>query len=178
LEKLIIEEMSKACAAVTSFMMYSLHDMSAVQLRAICQRASIAGFTDDLHMLGETGYATLFYNFDASAMAGHTEFDMNMTTIFVPNQEWKGKKPNHLQFIFHLMGEDNGILSVPMFPGCILYYHGFLLTHQQLHDDGKCLQYGCCLNYLAYANCKLLAHFIKSYQRFLEAEVNDNNEGK
>jgi len=66
--------------------------MSAVQLRAICQRASIAGFADDLHMLGETGYAMLFYNFDASTMERHTEFDMYMMTIFVPNQEWKGKK--------------------------------------------------------------------------------------
>jgi len=178
LEKRIIDEMTMACAAVKSFMTYSLHDMSAVQLKVICQRALMAGFADDLHMLGETGYATLFYNFDASTMEKHTEFDMNMTTIFVPNQEWKGKKANHLQFVFHLTGEDSGILSIPMFPGRILYYHGFLLTHQQLHDDGKCSQYGCCLNYSAYANRKLLAHFIKSYQRFFFFFSNSKNEGK
>jgi len=46
----------------------------------------IAGFADDLHMLGKTGYATLFYNFDASTMERHMEFDMNMMTIFVPNR--------------------------------------------------------------------------------------------
>jgi len=74
-EKWIIEEMSEVCVAVMNFMTYSLHDMSAVQLRAICQRALIAGFADDLHMLGETGYAMLFYNFDASTMERHTEFD-------------------------------------------------------------------------------------------------------
>jgi len=87
LEKQIIQEMSKACAAVMDFMKYSLHDLNAVQLKAICQRTSIAGFANDLHMLGETGYATLFYNFDASTMEKHTEFDMNMRTIFVPKQE-------------------------------------------------------------------------------------------
>jgi len=65
--------MLKVSAAVTAFMNYSLHDMNAVQLRAICQRASIAGFDDDLHMLGETGYATLSYNFDASTMEKHME---------------------------------------------------------------------------------------------------------
>jgi len=85
---------------------------------------------------------------------------------------------NHLRFVFHLMGEDNGILSIPMFSGCILYYYGFLLTHQQMHDDGNCSRHGCCLKYSAYANHKLLAHFIKSYQQFLEAEENSNSEDK
>jgi len=126
-------------------------------------------------MMGELGYAILFYNFDASTMEKHMEFDMNMTAIFVLKQEWKNKKKSHLQFLFHLTGEDNGILSIAMFPGRILYYHGYLLTHQQLHDDGNCSEDGCCLNYLAYANRKLLAHLIKSYQRFLEAVMNGNN---
>ncbi len=83
--------MSKATAAVSAFMEYSLHDLNAVQLKAICETASIAGFDDNLHMLGETGYATLFYNFDASTLEKHTKFDMNMMTIFVPKQEWRGK---------------------------------------------------------------------------------------
>jgi len=100
LEKHIIEEMTRASAAVMDFMGYSLHDMNAVQLKAVCERASIAGFDDNLHMMGELGYATLFYNFDASMMEKHTEFDMNMTTIFVPKQEWKNKMKNHLQFCF------------------------------------------------------------------------------
>jgi len=60
LEERITNEMEKATAAVSAFMEYSLHDLNAVQLKAICERAKIAGFEDDLHMLGETGYATLF----------------------------------------------------------------------------------------------------------------------
>jgi len=170
LEERIVMEMSKACAAVKDYMGYNFHHINSVLVRAMCQHAEIAGFAQDLHMLEEAEYATTFYNFDASTMERHTEFDMNMTTIFVPKQHWNGKKKNHLQFLFHLTGNDDGILSIPMFPGRILYYHGFLLTHQQMHNNGKCLEFGCCLNYSAYANRKLLAHFIKSFQRFLEAE--------
>jgi len=47
LEKCIIEEMSRASAAVMDFMGYNLHDMNAVQLKAVCERGSIAGFDDD-----------------------------------------------------------------------------------------------------------------------------------
>jgi len=139
--------MSKACAAVKFFMGYNFHHFNAVQVRAMCQHAEIAGFAKDLHMLEESKYATTFYNFDASTMECHTEFDMNMTTIFVPKQDWNGKNKNHLQFLFHLTGNDDGILSIPMFPGHILYYHGFLLTHQQMHNNRKCSEFGCCLNY-------------------------------
>jgi len=170
LEERIVKEMSKACAAVKNYMGYNFHRINAVLVRAMCQRAEIAGFAKDLCMLEKGEYTTAFYNFDASTMERHTEFDMNMTTIFVPKQHWNGKNKNHLQFLFHLTGCDDGILSIPMFPGRILYYHGFLLTHQQMHDNGKCSDLGCCLNYSAYANRKLLAHFIKSFQRFLEDE--------
>ena len=118
---------------------YNFHHINAVLVRAMCQCAEIAGFAEDLHMLEESEYATTFYNFDdASMMECHTEFDMNMTTIFVPKQDWNDKNKNHLQFLFHLTGDDDGILSIPMFPGCILYYHGFLWTHQQMHNNGKC----------------------------------------
>jgi len=84
LEKQIVNEMSKACAAVTSFMEYNFYQLNVVQLRAICQHALTAGFADDLHMLGESEYAILFYNFNASTLEQYTEFDMNMTTIFIP----------------------------------------------------------------------------------------------
>jgi len=99
---------------------------------------------------------------------------MNMTGVFVSKQKWKGKNTNHLWF-FHLTGEDNGTLSILMFPGHILYYHGFLLTHQQMHDDGNCFETWL-LSESTYAKCKLLAHFIKSCQQFLKAEENNYSE--
>jgi len=74
-----------------------------------------------------------------------------------------------LRFIFHLTGDDNGILSIPMSPGTIIYFHGYLVTHQQIHDNGRCTKDGCCLNYSGYANHAVLCHFIKSIERFFEA---------
>jgi len=128
---------------------YSLHKLNVAHSKIIVK---IASFPEDLHMKGDTGYASLFYNFDACTMEKHTEYDMNMTTIFVPKEDWIGKTRNHLQFIFSLTGEDDILLSIPMFPGCVLHYQGFLPTHQQMHDGGKCTNNDCCLNYSAFAN--------------------------
>jgi len=110
------------------------------------------GISRDFHLLGRTGYTSLFYNIDASTLDHHTEMDWSMTTIYVPNQEWKNKSDDHLQFLFHLTNETHGILHVSMQPGTIIYFHGSLLTHQQLHKHGEVTAKGCCLNFLAYAN--------------------------
>ena len=79
---------------------------NATHLKAIAEISEIAGFEQEFHLKGDTEYASLFYNVDASTMQRHREFDMNMTMIFVPNQDWKGKEKNHLQFIFHLTGDE------------------------------------------------------------------------
>jgi len=156
---------------------YDMHKLNASHLTAAAIKAEIAGFHNDLHMKGATGYASLFYNLDARTMEAHTEFDMNMTTIYVQKQEWN-KRMNHLMFQFHLTGNDDGLLSIPMNPGTVLYYHGYLLTHQQIHDKGKCTTVGCCLNYSGYANCHLLSHFIKSFQQYVEKKEEEENDSK
>jgi len=106
-------------------------------------------------------------------MQKHTEFDMNMTTIFVLNQHWEGK--NHLQFIFDYTGDEKGILLIPMVLGMINYFHGYLITHQQIHDNGTCTEDGCCLNYSGYANHAVLCHFIKSIECFFKQKQVENN---
>jgi len=102
--------------------------------------------------MGDTGYALLFYNIDASTLEKHTKEDWNMTTLYVPQQNWGSKDSNHLQFLFHLNTCENGILIIPMQPGTIIYFSGYLLTHQQMHNGGLCSKHGCCLNLSAYAN--------------------------
>jgi len=81
----------------------------------------------------------------------------------VPKQDWVGKKSDHLQFHFHITDDTKGILSIPMKPGTILYYHAYLLTHHQVHNNGTCTKKGCCLNFSSYANRKLLCYLVKSY---------------
>jgi len=85
-----------------------------------------------------------------------------MTTIYVPNQEWTNNDISHLMFLFDLTQKVDGILKISMWPGSITYFQGWLLTHHQMHADGKVTKKGCCLNLSAYANRRLLCHFIKS----------------
>jgi len=67
---------------------YGLLKLNATHLEAIAQNC---GFTDNFHNKGKSEYASLFYNVDASPMQKHMGFGMNMTTIFVLNQDWNGK---------------------------------------------------------------------------------------
>ncbi len=168
LEEGIKNGMSSVASWLASYVGFNILKANATHLKAIAEISKKSGFEQDFHLKGDSEYASLFYNVDASTMQRHTEFDMNMTTISVPNQNWKGKETNHLQFIFHLTGDDNGKLLIPMVPGTIIYFHGYLVTHQQIHANGTCTKDGCCLNYSGYANHAVLCHFIKSIERFFE----------
>jgi len=168
LEDGIKKGMSWVGAQLKDYVGFDVLKSNAMHLKAIAEISVMADFSEDFHIKGDARYASLFYNVDASTMQRHTEFDMNMTTIFVPNQDWEGKEKDHLQFIFHVMGDDKGILSIPMVPGTIIYFHGYLITHQQIHDNGTCMEDGCCLNYSGYANHAVLCHFIKSIEQFLK----------
>jgi len=120
--------MGNVTSIVEKFMGYNLHNLNATHLRVIAELSRRAGFSGDYHMKGKANYAAFFYNFDASTMTPHTEFDMCITMHFVPKQDWNRKEPDHLQFRFCLTGDDTGVLSIPMVPGLILYYP-YLLTH-------------------------------------------------
>jgi len=128
--------------------------------------------SQDFHLMGRSAYTSLFYNVNASTLDCHTEMDWTMTTIYVPNQKWGNKSEDHLQFLFHLVDRKDGIIKVSMQPGTIIYFHGSLLTHQQLHNHGKNTKPGCCLNFSAYANRKLLCHYISSINHAKRRKIN------
>jgi len=98
--------MSWVALQLATYVGFNILKTNATHLKGIAEISIIAGFEQDFHMQGDSEYASLFYNVNASTMQRHTEFDMNMTMIFVPNQDWKGKEKNHLQFIFHLTGDE------------------------------------------------------------------------
>jgi hypothetical protein len=106
----------------------------------------------------------MFYNVDASTNQSHTELDWCMTTIIVPGQSWEDKEDDHMQFLFHLQEENDKILRIAMMPGTIVYFHAYLLTHNQIHKDAAMKKCGCCLNFSGYANKKLRDHFLRVTQ--------------
>jgi len=101
--------------------------------------------------------------------------DWLMTTNYVPDQEWKDKDDGHFQFLFHCTNEENGIIHISKQPSTIIYFHGSLLTHQQLHTHGEVTIPDCCLNFSAYANQRLLCHFISSVNCAKKRKRNTKN---
>jgi len=55
-----------------------------------------------------------------------------------------------------------------MSPGTIVYFHGSLLTHQQIHNDGNVSENGCCVNLSGYANRALLCNYVTTIKRIKE----------
>jgi len=152
LEDHLMEEMNMAHQLVYHYAKQDLHKMNAVQLMATEQQAVKNNYVDDFHLKDNTCYTSLYYNFNASTREFHTEMDWTMTTLFVPLQDWTGKNKDHLVFQFRLDEKGQQMVNVAMVPGTLIYFHGYLLTHRQMHDKGRCYNRACCLNYSAYAN--------------------------
>jgi len=165
LESLVTGGIEEAQDLLTEFAGHDLISINCCQLEATEHEAIENGYGEDFHLKGETGYTSLYFNFDASTMDSHTEMDWTMTTLFVPEQNWDGKDANHLLFQFLLTDNESDNISIAMKPGTVVYFHGYLVTHHQMHDQGECTETGCCLNYSAYANKKLRCHVIKTNNR-------------
>jgi len=152
LEDHLIGEMNMVHQLVYHYAKQDLHKMNAVQLIATEQQAMDNNYVHDFHLKDNSCYTSLYYNFSASTMEFHTEMDWTMTTLFVPIQDWTQKRKDHLLFQFCLDEEGQELVNVAMVPGTLIYFHGYLLTHRQMHDKGRCSNRACCLNYSAYAN--------------------------
>jgi len=59
-----------------------------------------------------------------------------------------------------------------MSPGTIVYFHGSLLTHQQIHNGGDVTDNGCCLNLSGYANRALLCNYVTMINRIKQNKHN------
>jgi len=152
LETDLINQMTMAHHMVHFYAHQDLHKMNAVQLMATERQAVENNYADDFHMKEDSCYTSLYYNFSTSTMDFHTEMDWTMTTLFVPLQNWTGKDSDHLLFQFRMDEEGLEIINLAMMPGTLIYFHGYLLTHRQMHDNGRCSNKACCLNYSGYAN--------------------------
>jgi len=173
LEDTLIESMEYAKTQLHQAANRELLVENSAFVEACVTLAMEKGFGHDLHFKGKTRYTTMFYNVNASTQDKHTEMDWCMTTIYVPNQDWKNKRDDHLMFQFHITEAMNGVVKISMKPGTILYYHGYLLTHHQIHNHGRPMEKPCCLNCSAYANNRLLNHTVKSIIRNVDNESDE-----
>jgi len=152
LEEKLVKQMTMAHHMVDYYADQDLHKVNAVHLMATKWQAVANNYADDFHLKDDSCYTLLYYNFSTSTMKFHTEMDWMMTTLFVPLQDWMGKSSNHLLFQFCLDEKGEEMINVAMVPKTLIYIHGYLLTHHQMHDKGMCTNRACCLNYSGYAN--------------------------
>jgi len=148
----LVKEMNMAHHMVHYYAGQDLHKMNTIQLMATEQQAVDNNYSNHFHLKDDSCYTLLYYNFSASTMQFHMEMDWTMTTLFVPLQDWTGKNKDHLLFQFCLDEKGEEMINVAMVPGTLIYFHGYLLTHHQMHDKGMCTNRACCLNYSGYAN--------------------------
>ena len=150
----LVGSIEKAERTIRRFMGSSPVAECATLLKGALHAANDAGLKRTIHLKGRTNFTTMFNCINASTRIQHTERDWSYTIITVPQQDWSGKGDGHLQFFFHLTGGQEGVICADMKPGATLFYHGFFITHQQLHRNGKFNESDgpCCVNHSAYAN--------------------------
>ena len=126
--------------------------------------ATEKGFGNNFHFIGKSNFCSSFYNINASTDDFHCDADGGYTMILVPKQSWEGKGENHMVFEFKLGSE---LVTIPLVPSSLLWFHGMFLTHRQQHNDKekpkKCLLF-CCSNISGYFNQKVVAHGKRSIE--------------
>jgi len=84
--------MKYALDALQDFIGYDLLKDNSVSRCESEKLARKRGISQDFYLQGEMCYTSLFMNIDASTMEKHIKLDWSMTTIYVPQQKWEGKR--------------------------------------------------------------------------------------
>jgi len=92
LQEQLLSSMKYALDALQDFIGYDLLKDNSVSLCVSEKLACKQGISQDFYLQGETCYTSLFMNIDASTMEKHIKLDWSMTTIYVPQQKWEGKR--------------------------------------------------------------------------------------
>ena len=110
LKQTTVSQMEHAREAVHNFLGFDLHGPNSAMAQVAADTFRTNGAANDFHLLGKTGYCSLYVCIDAATRDPHTEEDWAMTTLFVPRQNWDRKEPLHLSFRFLL----NNITSLKL----------------------------------------------------------------
>ena len=97
---------------------------------AMVKACSNSDMSEDVRLIQGTDYVTAFFNLNAATRIPHTEMDASYTLIGVPKQKYSIH-----QCCFNLHLNKHCVISIPMGSGCAIYYHGYLLTHQQSRSE-------------------------------------------
>ena len=129
---LLENHLVKGSEAMSKLLKSPVEKKANTFIECLAKVASEKGFGNDFHFIGESNFCSGFYNIDASMDHFHCEPDGGYTMILVPKQNWEGKGENHMVFEFKLGSE---LVTIPLVPSSLLWFHGMFLTHCQQHND-------------------------------------------
>ena len=126
--------------------------------------------TKEEKILEKKGFLSCHVCLNAQTEELHTEHDASYTIITVPNKiqsSNSNEKSNKAQF--EIMGNSTKFLLIPMHPGTIICYSGYMLTHRQqiLKIDMLSLPF---VNVVAYNSKRLFSNLMESFQRDIKLD--------
>ena len=122
----------KGSEAISQLLKLSVVKKANAFIECLATVASEKGFGDNFHFIGKLKICSGFYNIDASTDDYHCESDGGYTTILLLKQNWEGMGKNLIIFEFKLGSE---LVTIPLVPSSLLWFHGMFLTHCQQHND-------------------------------------------
>ena len=116
------------------------------------------------------GYLNCHLCFNAQTQMYHTEPDASYTVIAVPNEippiGYNGKR---VKAQFEFMIDESNILVLPMHPGLIIMYSGYMLTHRQQILNCEDCSYPF-TNIVSYNSKRLFSNLMESFRRDIDMD--------
>ena len=116
------------------------------------------------------GYLNCHLCINAQTSIAHTEPDASYTIIVVPSSNKSlqtNKKRNIGKFEFFI--DEDKIMVLPMHPGLVLTYSGYLLTHRQQISGGDEFSLPF-MNIVAYNSKRLFSNLMESFRRDIQMD--------
>ena len=125
---------------------------------------------EEEHYLTERGFLSCHLCLNAQTEQFHTEHDASYIIIAVPtriNSSSRNETSNKTKFEFVL--NQNQVIIVPMHPGTIMAYSGYMLTHRQqiMNLDTLALTF---VNIVAYNFKRLSSNLMESFCRDINCD--------
>jgi len=120
--------------------------------------------------LEKKGFLSCHLCLNAQTQELHTEHDASYTIIAVPNKI-SSTSPNETsnRAKFEIMVNTNELLIIPMHPGTIICYSGYMLTHRQQIVDIDTLSLPF-VNVVAYNSKRLFSNLMESFRRDIKSD--------
>ena len=125
---------------------------------------------DDKH-LENNGFINSHLCINAQTEIAHTEHDSSYTVISVPPQKSTSLSTNGKYCLarFELVINSYTSIVIPMYPGVMFSYSGYMLTHRQQLNSSRCMD-EIFTNVVTYNSKRLFSNLMESFRREIKED--------